>query len=116
MTKTMFRVLGVVASLVVGGTAMASNDLIAFCQGNNNAGSLWKIDPVTGVSTSLYQFQSYFSTGIFVVSANNSYYLDGNYQEIKKINMFTGEIKGLVAYPNIRDVRGIQIATNGDLI
>jgi hypothetical protein len=116
MTKSVFRVLGVVASLVVGGAAMASNDLIGFCEGNNNAGSITKIDPVTGASTSLYQFQSYFRTGTFVTSANNSYYLDGNRDEIKKINMLTGAVTVLAAYPDIRDVRGMQIAKNGDLI
>jgi hypothetical protein len=116
MTKTVFRVLGLVASLIVGGAAMASNDLIAFCQGNNNAGSLKKIDPVTGVSTSLYQFYSFFTPGTFVASANNSYYLDGNRGDLMKINMLTGEVSVLTAYPNIRDVRGIQIAKNGDLI
>ena len=86
MTKTMFRVLGVVASLVVGGTAMASNDLIAFCQGNNNAGSLWKIDPVTGAVIQLpCNFTISSTPGCFVIIDDNAYI--GNDGSIYKINL-----------------------------
>jgi hypothetical protein len=111
MSKSIFRVLGLVASLIVSGGAMASNDLIGFNVGFNKACSIWKIDTSTGGAVSLSQFESSFNEGTFISSFNFSYFYDSS--RIMKINMLTGEVSVLAT---ILDVRGIQIAQNGDLI